>query len=78
MFNTYFNSVFNFHQCSVSNERMIVMTTGAILLLQTDLNIRTIAHSRPILSIDVFIQTINSCNRATYQHCSFAAIVQEL
>ena len=52
MFNTYFNSVFNFHQCSVSNERMVVMTTDAILLLQTDLNVRTIAHSRPIWSMN--------------------------
>ena len=65
MFNEYFDSVFNFLQCSVSNERMVVMTTDAnermvvmttdaILLLQTDLNIRTIAHSRPIWSMNVF------------------------
>ena len=56
MFNEYFDSVFHFLQCSVSNERMVVMTADAILLLQTDLNIRTIAHSRPIWSINVFNQ----------------------
>ncbi len=50
MFNKYFDSVFNFHQCSVSNERMDVMTTDAILLFR---RISIFDHSRPILSINV-------------------------
>ena len=49
MFNKYFDVV-----CIKINERMVVMITDAILLLQTDLNIRTIAHSRPIWAINVF------------------------
>ncbi len=60
MFNNCFDSGFNCHQCSVSNERMVVMTADAILLLQTDLNIRTIAHSRPICSMNVF-KNYGSC-----------------
>ncbi len=47
MFNKYFDSAFNCHQCSVPVKHMIVVATDAILPLQTDLNIRTIAHSRP-------------------------------
>ena len=43
MFNKYFDSGFNCHQCSVSNKHMIVVATDAILLLQTGLNTRTIA-----------------------------------
>ena len=34
MFSKYFDSVFKLHQCSVSNERVVVMTTDAILLFK--------------------------------------------
>ena len=47
MFNKYFDSVFNCHQCSVSIKRMIVVATDAILPLRTGLTIRTIARRRP-------------------------------
>ena len=46
MYNKHFDIIFSFHQCSISNERMVVMTTESILLLQTGLNIRTIAHKK--------------------------------
>ena len=34
MFNNYFDSVFHFYQCNVSNERMVVMANDAIFILQ--------------------------------------------
>ena len=54
MFNNCFDSGFNCHQCSVSSKHMIVVPTDAILLLQTGLNIRTIARSRLIWPINVY------------------------